>query len=131
MNNKGVERIMNFKGDKLKQLRKSQRWTAKALSERLNTTKVSLYYWESGHHEPPMKTIVELSHIFNVPLAELYETGTSPDTTMAIKSPDGEKKFVFPIGNIDDFDTWISKQVISRINNDMKFLEDRLKDYST
>lgn len=56
---------MNF-GDKLKQLRKSQKLTQQQLAERLGVAKSVVSYYESGDRFPSYDVLVKIAHTFHV-----------------------------------------------------------------
>ncbi|MCD8323930.1 MAG: helix-turn-helix domain-containing protein [Clostridiales bacterium] len=53
-------------GEKLKNLRKSQKLTQKQLAERLGVAKSVVSYYESGYRYPSYDVLVNISHVFHV-----------------------------------------------------------------
>ncbi|PEG03936.1 MULTISPECIES: helix-turn-helix domain-containing protein [Bacillus cereus group] len=58
-------------GEKIKELRKSNKFTQKQLAEKLGKAESTIRMWELGTNTPNAKTIAELSKVLNVGYTEL------------------------------------------------------------
>ena len=54
-----------FKG-RLKELRIEKGFSQQQLGNIVNTTKMAISHWESGHSEPSISQLITLSNLFNV-----------------------------------------------------------------
>lgn len=68
-----MENINEIIGNNIKELRKFNKMTQYDLSERLHYSNKTISRWEAGEIIPDVKTLNELSEIFNVPLSKLFE----------------------------------------------------------
>ena len=68
---------MQFFGDKLKELRKRERWTTIALSEKCNVTRQTLTLWEKGKIVPSEDKIRLLATALNVKVNEISDLETN------------------------------------------------------
>lgn len=59
--------------DKLKALRLKHKLTQDELSEKLCLSRTSISYYEQGKFEPDIKTIIDISNLFNVTTDELLK----------------------------------------------------------
>ncbi|GMB09341.1 helix-turn-helix domain-containing protein [Thermolongibacillus altinsuensis] len=53
-------------GDRLKWLRKERNWTQEQLAQKLNVSRSQISKWENGDQLPDIKSIEEISNLFNV-----------------------------------------------------------------
>lgn len=59
--------------DKLKALRLKHKLTQDELGEKLYLSRTSISYYEQGKFEPDIKTIIDISNLFNVTTDELLK----------------------------------------------------------
>ena len=60
-------------GEKIKQLRTSQKLTQKELSEQLNVSSQAISNWERGQAYPDISNIIQLSDLFDISLDVLIK----------------------------------------------------------
>ena len=72
-------------GNKLAALRKNSNMTQEALGKRLDISAQAVSKWENDLSEPDMATLKKLASIYNVPIAEFYD---SKDTGNQSKNDD-------------------------------------------
>jgi transcriptional regulator with XRE-family HTH domain len=58
--------MMKQLGDQLKLLRKERNWTQEHLAQKLNVSRSQISKWENGDQLPDIKSIEEISNLFNV-----------------------------------------------------------------
>ena len=61
-------------GNKLAALRKNSNMTQEALGKRLDISAQTVSKWENDLSEPDMATLKKLASIYNVPIAEFYDS---------------------------------------------------------
>lgn len=59
--------------EKLKELRLKRKLTQEELGKKLCLSRTSISYYELGNFEPDIKTIIEISNLFNVTTDELLK----------------------------------------------------------
>lgn len=78
---------MNFP-QRLRDLRKEHDLIAKDLAKKLGFTTSTVYEWEKGRSEPSLRTLLELSNLFNVSI--YYLLGLEDDFGNIVIAGDGE-----------------------------------------
>lgn len=68
-----MENINEIIGNNIKELRKINKMTQYDLCEKLHYSNKTISRWESGEVVPDVKTLNELSEIFNVPIGKFFE----------------------------------------------------------
>lgn len=68
-----MENISEVIGNNIKELRKFNKMTQYDLSEKLHYSNKTISRWESGEIIPDIKTLNELSELFNVPISKFFE----------------------------------------------------------
>ena len=63
----------NVFGKRLKELRVGSGLSQQKLGEILGFSNQTVSFWESGHREPDLDTLLSIAHYFEVPLEELLE----------------------------------------------------------
>lgn len=74
--------------DNIKQLRKQNGYTMKALGEMLGLTESSISYYEKGEREPSIGTLVKMSKLFSVSLDFLIGIKSETEKIPKITPPD-------------------------------------------
>ena len=64
---------MIFYREKFKELKKSLRWTTKALSEAANLSRESISKWENGQREPSAKSIYLLAKTLGIRVSQISD----------------------------------------------------------
>lgn len=95
-------------GDRIKELRKKNRYTQKEIGEMCGVSDISVYKWETDRTEPNIDTLCKLADIFGVSLD--YLLGRTTDYEIKKEAPpamaegEAEVSFSFPTGDEAAFD---------------------------
>ena len=95
-------------GDRIKELRKKNRYTQKEIGEMCGVSDISVYKWETDRTEPNIDTLCKLADIFGVSLD--YLLGRTTDHEIKKEAPpamaegEAEVSFSFPTGDEAAFD---------------------------
>lgn len=114
----------------LKKLRKEMNLTQEELSKKLNISRQTLSYYETGNREPEINTLVKISRVFNCSLDFLL----LGDNTQTVKNDKLNKILNFTdFSNIELLYSLVEKRnniydSLSELNNIINFLNSSLED---
>lgn len=66
------EELAMFVGNKIKELRKSRKWTQSELADRLNTTKGTISNYEKAYRSPKKDMLFAISEVFGVSINDIF-----------------------------------------------------------